>query len=88
MIYGYSEKVADDEYGLLQMREISFSMTSAQLRIVGQFLAHMADDIDAGKAFLHRHIAETSPDWKASGAEVDIVVLFPNQPFLDDIDKG
>ena len=48
MIYGYPEKVVNEEYGLLQMREISFAMSAAQLRLVATFLVRVAEELESG----------------------------------------
>ena len=79
MIYGYSEQVVDEEYGLLQMREITFSMTPEQLRLVAKFLERIAHDIESGVPFLHRHIEEIIPSWRDVGHVGEIVAIVPNQ---------
>ena len=68
MIYGYSEKIVNEEYGLLQMREVSFAMSPGQLRLVATFLLRAAEQIEAGQTFLHRHIDELVPEMASNDA--------------------
>jgi len=75
MIYGYSEKVVNEQYGLLQMREVSFAMSPSQLRLVATFLARVAEQLESGQTFLHRHIEDLMPEWRASAPKTDIVVV-------------
>ncbi len=87
MIYGYSEKIIEEEYELLQMREVTFAMAPDQLRLVAKFLLKIADDIQSGVPFLHRHIEEVVPEWRLSVPQVDIVAMVPNQIVVADDDK-
>jgi len=73
MIYGYPEKVVDEEHGLLQLREVTLAMTSEQLRLVARFLAHVATELESGAPFSHRHIAEVVPEWESIHPGVDII---------------
>ena len=58
MIYGYDTCVVN-EYGLRQMREISFDADADPLRELAAFLASAADTIDEGVSERwHVHIPE------------------------------
>jgi hypothetical protein len=68
---GYSRRVVDPRYGLLELSEVSFAVPPADLRRVAAFLVACADRIDAG-------------DWPHDHAhlpgllgEVEIVVSHP-----------
>ena len=88
MIYGYSEKIVNEEYNLLQMREVSFAMSPGQLRLVATFLLRAAEELDAGQTFLHRHIEELVPEWRATMPQADIVVIPEESAIVPDIDSG
>jgi hypothetical protein len=87
MIYGYSEKVVNEEYGLLQMREVSFAMSPGQLRLVATFLLRAAEQLESGKTFLHRHIDELVPEWRATTPQTDLVVVSEESAIVPDIDS-
>jgi len=86
MIYGYSEKVVDEEHGLLQMREVSFAMNPSRLRLVATFLVRVAEQLESGQTFLHRHIEELLPEWRATDPQPDIIVVPEESTALPDID--
>jgi hypothetical protein len=87
MIYGYMEKVADEEYGLLQMRQITLAMNPLQLRLLAKFALKIAEEIESGAPFLHRHIDESIPEWRAALEEVDVVATPPGTTIFPDIDS-
>ena len=75
VIYGYSEKIVNEEYGLLLMREVSFALNPVQLRLVAKFLIRAAEQLESGQTFLHRHIEELVPEWRATKPEADLIVV-------------
>ena len=78
MIYGYT-RATINEYGLAEMKEITFAMSPTQLRTVAQFLLDMAGEMEAG-AFTtcsHRHLTTTHPEWNDSATAADIIVMPP-----------
>ncbi len=80
MIYGYSEKQLN-EYGLLEMKEITFSTSPEALRKIAFFLNEMAnlmDDEGFGK-ISHRHIQNTISDWDSFYPGKDIIVMSPEK---------
>lgn len=85
MIYGYSKKVVN-EYGLLQMREVSFAMSPTKLRVVATFLARVAEQLESGHTFLHRHIDEVLPEWRAVSS-TDIIVVPQDSMEIPDFDS-
>ncbi|QSQ18772.1 hypothetical protein JY651_25780 [Pyxidicoccus parkwayensis] len=81
MIYGYSNRTLN-EYGLQELREVTFSMTPAQLRQVAQFLSEMAGQMDAGAlrgANAHRHMTTVNPSWSKEHPSADIIVTAPRE---------
>lgn len=81
MIYGYPAKEVN-EFGLLEIREISISAPPAVLREMSRFLADMADVMEAGgfDACSHRHIQSVIRDWDRRFPGKDIVVTAPQDP--------
>jgi hypothetical protein len=78
MIYGYSAREVN-EYGLLEMKEITISALPAVLRDISKFLADAADLMEIGgfEACSHRHIQSAIPDWDHRFPDTDIVVIAP-----------
>ena len=76
MIYGYCGKKVNS-YGLFEMKEVTFSMSSEALRNISVFLKDMADmiDNDEFKDGLHHHIGCTISDWNDLYSETDVVVI-------------
>ncbi len=75
-IYGYQRAVVDQEYGLLEMREVSFDLGAADLRRVAAFLRHCADRLDAGEwRSDHAHLDNFDPEWVRDHPELNVVVL-------------
>lgn len=87
MIYGYSEKIVNEEFGLLQMREVSFAMKPAQLRLVATFLLRAAEQLESGHAFLHRHIEELVPEWIATNPQTDLIVVPEESGVVPEVDS-
>lgn len=81
MIYGYPAKEVN-EYGLLEMKEITFSASPVVLREIARFLAVSADLMDAGdfETCSHQHIQSVIPDWDRRFPESDIVVVPEDVP--------
>ena len=72
MIYGYYGKKVNVS-NLLEMKEITFSMSPEMLRVASMFLKNMADMMDNGgfENCSHRHITSEMDDWSAT---CDIIV--------------
>ena len=79
MVYGYSAKETN-EYGLLEMKEITFSAPPPVLRDISRFLAEAASLMEAGafEACSHRHIQSVITDWDRRFPGKNIVVLAPD----------
>ncbi|MCY1015538.1 hypothetical protein [Pyxidicoccus sp. MSG2] len=76
MIYGYSNRTLN-EYGLQELREVTLSMTPAQLRQVASFLTEMANQMETGAlqgANAHRHLTTVNPGWMKEHPSADIIV--------------
>jgi hypothetical protein len=80
MVSGYS-RAQLNEYGLLELREVSFGLSSERLRDIARFLLEMADEIDGSKpsSSWHRHLSGWSKNWSQFGACADIVVTKPTE---------
>ena len=78
MIYGYALREVN-EYGLMELREITFSASPAVLRQIASFLAEAADLMDSGHFRIcpHRHIENAIPGWDLAFPEKDVVVTPP-----------
>jgi hypothetical protein len=89
-IYGYARKVVDEEYGLLELREISLEFSPEGSRSVARFLDHYADRLESGKWRCgHIHLTEFDPDWRADHPGADVIVINPDpDPPLVVIDTG
>ena len=87
VIYGYSDKIVNEEYGLLLMREVSFAMNPAQLRLIATFLVRAAEQLESGQTFLHRHIEELVPEWRTTNPQVDLIVVPEDSAAIPDIDS-
>jgi hypothetical protein len=78
-IYGYKKAVVDEEYGLLELREISFEFSPEGLRRVARFLHHYADRIESGEwRGGHVHLDEFDPAWRGNHPETDVIILNPS----------
>lgn len=74
MIFGYPKKQIN-EFGLLEMKEITFSSSPDELKQIARFLAEMAELMEESdfENCSHRHIQNTIPEW--SEDLVDIIVM-------------
>lgn len=78
MIYGYSEKIVDEEYGLLQLREISFEFAPRELKRIAAFLNSAAEAIEKDTLrSSHIHIGSSAQHWSADCPNCEIIVLHP-----------
>lgn len=78
MIYGYGLKQVNN-YGLLEMKEVTFVTSPQVLREVARFLVAAAQEMEAGKLSesWHRHIGNVVQDWDARFPGKDIIVAVP-----------
>ncbi len=75
--YGYKRAVIDPEHGLLQLREVSFDLSPADLRRVAAFLQNYAERAEAGDwRSDHAHIDEYDRPWRKDHPDLDIIVLY------------
>ncbi|WP_165253748.1 Imm32 family immunity protein [Paludisphaera soli] len=74
--YGYQKTVVDPEYGLLELREVSFDLSPDGLRRLAAFLRDCADRAEAGDLRSdHVHIEEFDRAWKRESPDLDVIVL-------------
>lgn len=78
MIYGYARKTVN-EYGLLELGEVTLMMEPAQIRTVGRFLLDIAMQMEAASRTQgwHRHLSSWTPDWSSEKGQPDVIVTFP-----------
>lgn len=83
MIFGYSEKQLN-EYGLLEMKEVTFSTSSETLRKISYFLNEAATLIDNGSfdKNSHIHIQNIIPDWDDCYPNRNIIVCSSSEKNL------
>ena len=78
-IFGYKRAVVDEEFGLLDLREISFDLPPEDLRRVARFLDYFAGEIESGAwRGSHVHIGSFDPSWRAGQSGADVIVLNPD----------
>jgi hypothetical protein len=78
MIYGYSISEVN-EYGLLEMREVTFMASPAVLRKIAGFLSSMAIEMEQGsfEKCSHMHIGAFHHEWNKQHPDKDIIVMPP-----------
>jgi hypothetical protein len=79
MLCGYKRRDLSPEYGLLELREVTFLFDSRSLRDIASFLSQMADELDEGKfdRCSHRHIESVIGDWRQRYPNDDLIVAPP-----------
>lgn len=79
-IYGYPEKKIN-EYGLLKMKEITFSVSPSILRDISKFFEETAALMEAGnfETCSHRHIQNIITDWDRRFPDSDIIIIPPEE---------
>lgn len=71
MIYGYDSRT-ENEYGLKQLREISFAVSPDDLRELANFLMKTAEELEGTvSGHWHRHL----PDSLRRKVGCDVIVL-------------
>jgi hypothetical protein len=71
MIYGYDSRTIN-EYGLKQLREVSFAMSPDDLRELADFLRETAEELEGVSSdHWHRH----APDALQRKVGCDVIVL-------------
>ncbi|HEX4142449.1 MAG TPA: hypothetical protein VHY91_02775 [Pirellulales bacterium] len=76
MIYGYVDRVVNEEFNLSQMREISVAADPASLRSLAAFLGDAAKELEAEprSVFWHQHV----PDELRKSLGCDFIVIAPD----------
>lgn len=76
MIFGYTKKNNLNEYGLSELREVSFRMSAEELENMAKFFTQAAEDTKAGKLRpgYHMHIDSCVKGWD-SDASGDVIVI-------------
>jgi hypothetical protein len=69
-IFGYENKIIN-EFGLMEMREITFQGKANHLRLIAKFLQECADYIESNPGDLdHDHISFNNQDWMDDFPEI------------------
>lgn len=65
-----------NEYGLVELREITLVMAPERLRVVARFLLEMADEMSGARSSSswHRHLSSWFPEWDRFEGEGDVIV--------------
>lgn len=70
--FGYKKAVVNEQYGLLELSEVSLEFNPADLRRIAAFLLHHAEMIESSSWHSdHAHL---------EGLDVEFVVLHPEPP--------
>ena len=78
-IYGYKRTVVNEEFGLLELREITLDFKAADLRRLACFLEHYADEIESGCwRSSHAHLTAFDREWKHDHPNIDVVIANPD----------
>jgi len=69
-IFGYKKTEVND-YGLLELNEITFQGSPEQLRTIAKFLLEVAESIEMNPGkFDHDHISFNNPNWNDDYPEI------------------
>ena len=76
MLYGYGMNQLN-EFGLLEMKEITFAASPKVLRQIAFFLSEMAQKMEAGNFSnsSHVHIGDVIRNWNELFPQKDIIVM-------------
>ena len=78
-IFGYQRAIANEEYGLLELREISFDLNPDDLKRLARFLEHYAAEIESGEwRSSHVHLSAFDPSWRVGHPDDDVIILNPD----------
>jgi hypothetical protein len=74
--FGYQRTVVDPEYGLIELREVSFDLSPNGLRRLAAFLRDCADRAEAGDHRSdHVHIEDFDRGWRGEHPDLDVIDL-------------
>lgn len=60
-----------NEYGLVELNELSFSADAQTIRAIAKFLSDAADEMDKlGEKYDHMHMQDRSSFWKESWPDI------------------
>lgn len=75
MIFGYAAKKVN-AYGLLELREVTFHGTPADLREIASFLVDAANEMELDEhPISHRHLSIECPAWKSRHPQHDVIAI-------------
>ncbi len=78
-IYGYQRSVVNEEFGLLELREICLDLQPADLTRLARFLEHYAAEMESGVLRTgHVHLTTFDPEWGLDHPEVDVIIANPD----------
>lgn len=78
--FGHSARVVN-EHGLHELTEVTFAVSPADLRRIGQFLIETAEGVETGNWFNgHSHLRDFDRPWRADHPEFDVIAIHPSDP--------
>jgi hypothetical protein len=78
-IYGYERTVVNQEFGLLELREVSLEFNAEDLRRLACFLEHFAGQFEQ-RAWRssHAHLTTFDHEWGRDHPEIDVIIINPD----------
>ena len=78
MLYGYSKRTIN-EYGLLELREVTIAASPDVLRQIAGYLVEVANMMEVKEPTpnFHRHIGNHVPSWDGSFPGWDVIATGP-----------
>jgi hypothetical protein len=78
-IYGCKRTVINEEFGLLELAEITISFAAADLRRFARFLNHYVDQVELGRwRSDHAHLVTFDREWQRDHPEIDVIIANPD----------
>jgi hypothetical protein len=78
-IYGYKRTVVNEEFGLLELREITLCFDAADLRRLCLFLEDFTHQIESGRwRSDHAHLATFDREWRRDHPDIDVIIANPD----------
>ena len=78
-IYGYKRTVVNEEFGLLELREITLDFKAADLRRLACFLDQFADRVESrARRSDHEHLTSFDREWRRDHPDIDVILTNPD----------
>jgi hypothetical protein len=77
-IFGYTKRQVND-FGLMELTEVSFDLSANDLRTIAGFMLECADELESGSfRTSHRHLSVFARQWSKDHPSVDVIVNMPS----------